>query len=30
MEKGTLVTFENCKRFVADNPSVIEFLYNNR
>ena len=28
MEKETLITFENWKRCVADNPSVIEFLYN--
>ena len=30
MEKETLITFENLKRCVADNPSVIEFLYNHR
>ena len=30
MEKETLITFENWKRCVADNPSVIEFLYNHR
>ena len=30
MEKETLITFENWKRCVADNPSVIEFLYNRR
>ena len=28
MEKETLITFENWKRCVADNSSVIEFLYN--
>ena len=28
MEKEKLITFENWKRCVADNPSVIEFLYN--
>ena len=27
MEKETLITFENWKRCVADNPCVIEFLY---
>ena len=30
MEKETLISFENWKRCVADNPSVIEFLYNHR
>ena len=30
MEKETLITFENWKRCVADNPIVIEFLYNHR
>ena len=30
MEKETLITFENWKRCVADNPSMIEFLYNHR
>ena len=30
MEKDTLITFENWKRSVADNPSVIEFLYKHR
>ena len=29
-EKETLITFDNWKRCVADNPSVIEFLYNHR
>ena len=30
MEKETLITFENWKRCVADNPIVIEFLFNHR
>ena len=30
MEIETLITFENWKRCVAGNPSVIEFLYNHR
>ena len=30
MEKETLIKFESLKRCVADNPSVIEFLYNHR
>ena len=30
MEKETLITFVNWKRCVADNPSVIKFLYNHR
>ena len=30
MEKETLITIENWKRCVADNPIVIEFLYNHR
>ena len=30
MEKDTLITFENWKRCVADNASVIEFLYKHR
>ena len=30
MEKETLITFENWKRCVADNPIVIKFLYNHR
>ena len=30
MEKDALITFENWKRCVADNPSVIEFLYKHR
>ena len=30
MEKETLITFENWKRCVADNSSVIEFLYKYR
>ena len=30
MEKETLITFENWKRCVADNSSVIELLYNHR
>ena len=30
MEKETLITFENWKRCVADNPSVIKFLYKHR
>ena len=30
VEKETLITFENWKRCVADNSSVIEFLYNHR
>ena len=30
IEKDILITFENWKRCVADNPSVIEFLYKHR
>ena len=28
--ENTLITFENWKRCVANNPSVIEFLYKHR